>query len=150
MTRYETCVSHPLFPVYTERACRCEFDAAKFRFSSPDPPPGRVRIRPCGVPRRVRFLAPFDPAVWDRRRVEQLWGWPYRFEAYTPLAKRKLGYYALPLLWRDRVVGWGNVSAAGGRLVSDLGYVSAQPRDRGFRGALEAELARLAAFLEPR
>ena len=35
-------------------------------------------------PRRVRFLAPFDPVVWDRRRFEHLWGWPYRFEAYTP------------------------------------------------------------------
>ena len=51
----------------------------------------------------VRLLAPFDPIVWDRRRFELLWGWPYRFEAYTPVAKRKLGYYALPLLWRDRV-----------------------------------------------
>lgn len=58
----------------------------------------------------VRLLAPFDPVVWDRRRFEILWGWTYRFEAYTPVSKRKLGYYALPLLWRDRVIGWGNVS----------------------------------------
>ena len=60
----------------------------------------------------VRLLAPFDPVVWDRRRFEILWGWAYRFEAYTPVPKRKLGYYALPLLWRDRVIGWANVSAA--------------------------------------
>jgi hypothetical protein len=45
---------------------------------------------------RVHLLAPFDPIVWDRRRFELLWGWPYRFEAYTPAAKRTLGYYALP------------------------------------------------------
>jgi hypothetical protein len=55
-------------------------------------------------------LAPFDPIVWDRRRFELLWGWAYRFEAYTPIVKRKLGYYALPLLFRDQVTGWANVS----------------------------------------
>ena len=63
---------------------------------------------------QVRLLAPFDPVVWDRRRFEMLWGWAYRFEAYTPVPKRKLGYYALPLLWRDRVIGWANVSVKDG------------------------------------
>jgi uncharacterized protein len=58
----------------------------------------------------VRLLAPFDPVVWDRRRFEIFWNWAYRFEAYTPAPKRKLGYYALPLLWHERVIGWGNVS----------------------------------------
>ena len=62
------------------------------------------------VPEKVRLLAPFDPVVHDRTRFELLWRWVYRFEAYTPVAKRKLGYYALPLLWRDRVIGWGNVA----------------------------------------
>ena len=52
----------------------------------------------------VRLLTPFDPIVWDRRRFELLWGWAYRFEAYTPVAKRKLGYYALPMLWREHVM----------------------------------------------
>ena len=55
----------------------------------------------------VRLLTPFDPVVWDRDRFEMFWGWQYRFEAYVPAAKRRLGYYALPLLWRDRVIGWG-------------------------------------------
>ena len=63
----------------------------------------------------MRLLAPFDPVVWDRRRFELFWGWAYRFEAYTPAPKRKLGYYALPLLWRDRVIGWGNLSLRGRR-----------------------------------
>jgi uncharacterized protein YcaQ len=96
----------------------------------------------------ARLLAPFDPVVWDRRRFELLWGWAYRFEAYTPVAKRKLGYYALPLLWRDRVIGWGNVSVEGRRLRTDFGYVGGRPpRDRGFRQALDAELDSLQTFL---
>jgi uncharacterized protein YcaQ len=96
----------------------------------------------------LRLLAPFDPVVWDRRRFELLWGWPYRFEAYTPVKRRKWGYYALPLLWRDRVIGWGNISNAKGTLVSDIGYVSgARPRERGFVDALEHELEQMRLFL---
>ena len=96
----------------------------------------------------VRLLAPFDPLVWDRRRFELLWGWAYRFEAYTPTAKRKLGYYALPLLWQDRVVGWANVSIKSGSMHVNAGYVKGRPpRDRAFRSALEAELQRLREFL---
>ena len=97
----------------------------------------------------VRLLAPFDPVVWDRRRFELLWGWAYRFEAYTPVSRRKLGYYALPLLWQDRVVGWGNIQVENGRLVVDVGYVAARrPREKAFRHALDEELARLRAFLD--
>jgi uncharacterized protein YcaQ len=97
---------------------------------------------------RVHLLAPFDPVVWDRRRFEILWGWAYRFEAYTPVSKRKLGYYALPLLWRHRVIGWGNVSIKNGSLRSDFGFTALRaPRDRGFRRALEEELHRLRVFL---
>ena len=96
----------------------------------------------------VRLLAPFDPIVWDRRRFELLWGWPYRFEAYTPVAKRKLGYYALPLLWRDRVVGWGNLSVVDDALTANFGYADAQPpRERAFKKALDHELTNLRAFL---
>jgi uncharacterized protein YcaQ len=100
------------------------------------------------APNVVRLLAPFDPVVWDRRRFEILWGWAYRFEAYTPVRKRKLGYYALPLLYRDRVVGWGNVSVRNETLEADLGFVdSSPPRDRAFKVELEAELQRLREFL---
>ena len=63
----------------------------------------------------VRLLAPFDPVVHDRTRFELLWGWVYRFEAYTPASKRKLGYYALPMLWRDRVIGWAELAVRMGR-----------------------------------
>jgi uncharacterized protein len=96
----------------------------------------------------VRLLTPFDPVVWDRRRFEVLWGWTYRFEAYTPAAKRKLGYYALPLLWRDRVIGWGNLAASDGTLTASFGYSNGRaPRDAAFRAELEAELQRMRVFL---
>ena len=99
----------------------------------------------------LRLLAPFDPVVWDRRRFELFWGWAYRFEAYTPAPKRKLGYYALPLLWRDEVIGWGNVAAEGGKMKAQLGYVSGRvPRDAVFKRELAAELERLETFLQPR
>ena len=89
------------------------------------------------VPDTVRLLAPFDPVVWDRRRFELLWGWAYRFEAYTPIPKRKLGYYALPLLWRDRVIGWGNLSLKNGqlRLGLRLRRLAAAARSRVRKGA---------------
>jgi uncharacterized protein len=107
--------------------------------------PASVRWRP---DEDVRLLTPFDPIVWDRRRFEIFWGWAYRFEAYTPAPKRKLGYYALPLLWRDRVIGWGNAAAVDGKLRCSFGYVSGRaPRDAAFRLGLEAELARMRAFL---
>jgi uncharacterized protein YcaQ len=96
----------------------------------------------------VRLLAPFDPLVWDRRRFEHLWGWAYRFEAYTPAPQRVRGYYALPLLWHDTVIGWGNVSVTGDDLQVDLGYVAGKPPgDAMYRRALDAEKVQLRAFL---
>ncbi len=98
----------------------------------------------------VRFLAPFDPIVWDRRRFEHLFGWEYKFEAYVPAAKRKLGYYALPMLWGDQVIGWGNFKLEGKTLVSQIEYVEKAPLSRAFKDALEVELAALELFLRPR
>lgn len=110
--------------------------------------PAHERIRRVPVADRVRLLAPFDPVVWDRRRFELFWGWAYRFEAYTPAAKRVRGYYALPLLWRDAVIGWANLAVQGGRLSHEVGYVSGRaPRESKFKGALEAELDGMRRFL---
>lgn len=99
----------------------------------------------------VRLLAPFDPIVWDRLRFERLWGWPYRFEAYVPAPKRTLGYYALPLLWRDRVVGHVNASVDGGALVLDRafapGLAPGGEERRRFEAAWDEERGRFAAFL---
>jgi len=96
----------------------------------------------------VQLLTPFDPIVWDRDRFMLLWNWLYRFEAYTPPAKRKLGYYALPLLWHEQVIGWGNLKLADGILNATLGYVSGRPPpDPRFGPALAAELERIEQFL---
>jgi uncharacterized protein len=102
--------------------------------------------------RRVRFLAPFDPLVWDRQRFEQLWGWSYRFEAYTPAAKRLRGYYAMPLCFGEDVIGWANVAAGKSprrELDVELGFVRSRPRGAEFRSALDAEVERLRVFLVP-
>jgi len=97
--------------------------------------------------RRVRILAPFDPVVWDRARFEHLWGWNYRFEAYTPVARRVRGYYAMPLLWVDRVIGWANASVVEGKLRVETGFMGAKPRGSEFSRELEAEIGRLGEFL---
>jgi len=106
------------------------------------------RHRP--APRDVRLLAPFDPVVWDRRRFEHLWGWAYRFEAYTPPPRRSFGYYAMPLLWSDEVIGWANVKLVAGKLHVVTGYVRRCPQTREFQRALDAELARMERFLTNR
>lgn len=102
------------------------------------------------APSCVRFLAPFDPLVWDRRRFEHLWQWAYRFEAYTPEARRVRGYYALPLLWRDAVIGWANVRDEAGTLDVELGFARERPRELAFGRELEAEIERLRSFLRKR
>jgi uncharacterized protein YcaQ len=99
------------------------------------------------APRGVRFLAPFDPLVWDRRRFAHFWGWTYRFEAYTPPEKRQFGYYALPLLWQDAIIGWVNAGLSGEVLSLERGFIARPPRSRDFARAFDAEAARLEQFL---
>ncbi|MBC7482494.1 MAG: YcaQ family DNA glycosylase [Rhizobacter sp.] len=127
-----------------QRHAHVKLDGVDWYWPATDKP-AAVRWRTDGG---VRLLTPFDPVVWDRRRFELFWGWAYRFEAYTPAPKRKLGYYALPLLWGEQVIGWGNLSVVGGTLACEFGYASGKaPRDRDFRAGLANELDRMRGFL---
>lgn len=99
------------------------------------------------VPERVRFLAPFDPLVRDRDRFVQLWEWNYRFEAYVPEAKRERGYYAMPVLWCDKIIGWANAKVQDQCLKIQFGYAEKKPRVKAFRLLAEEEADSMARFL---
>lgn len=53
----------------------------------------------------ARFLTPFDNIVWDRKRVKQNFDFDFSLEAYLPKEKRKFGYYGMPILWGDQLIG---------------------------------------------
>lgn len=130
-----------------EQLASCQLDGTIWYWPADEKP----RSRRHTVDERLRLLAPFDPVVWDRRRFELLWGWRYKFEAYTPPAKRQFGYYALPMLWRGHVIGWANVSAREGRLESVFGYAAGSaPGGAAFRSALDEELQRMEQFFTAR
>ena len=61
---------------------------------------GQASLKP-----RLEFLAPLDPMLWDRKLIEAVWHYQYSWEIYTPVVKRKYGYYVLPVLWGDRLIG---------------------------------------------
>jgi uncharacterized protein len=127
-----------------ERLAHARVDGVEWYWPC-DEKPASSRWRPDEA---VRLLTPFDPVVWDRRRFEIFWDWAYRFEAYTPAPKRKLGYYALPLLWHERVIGWANASVVDGKLGCSLGFPNGRaPRDAAFKRGLADELQRMRIFL---
>ena len=140
----------PLAPVISEALRTGELERGEVEGESYLWPTPERGLQHGPAPQGVRLLAPFDPLVWDRRRFEHLWGWAYRFEAYTPPPQRRFGYYAMPMLWGDAVIGWANVAIVAGTMQATMGYARRCPQSLAFRRALDAELTRMERFLKAR
>jgi uncharacterized protein YcaQ len=97
------------------------------------------------VSKRVTFLSPFDRLVHDRNRAEGLWGFFYRLEMYVPKAKREYGYYVLPILNGDRVVG--RIEPVHNRTTGELDVLGTWWEDGVRPAALKKTLADLRRWL---
>jgi uncharacterized protein len=99
----------------------------------------------------VAFLAPLDPLMWDRELVRDLFGFDYKWEVYTPLEDRKHGYYTLPILFGDRMVG--RIEPVMDRKNKTLRIVNAwwergfDPNEDGFGSALREALETFKTFV---
>jgi len=104
------------------------------------------------IPRRVNgsaLLCPFDPLIWARERTERLFGARYRIEIYTPAAQRQYGYYVLPLLVGEQIVGRFDLKAdrATGRLLVQASWSEPDTDAAAAADAAAVELVRMAGWL---
>ena len=98
---------------------------------------------------RTALLSPFDNLLCDRARTEELFGFSHRLEIYTPKAKRRWGYFVLPILHGDRLIGRADLQMdrRGGRLVAPaIHREDGAPRGKGIARAIRRELERLATW----
>lgn len=102
---------------------------------------------------RCEFLAPLDCLLWDRNLMETLFGFAYRWEIYTPVAKRKYGYYVLPILYGERFIG--RIEAAADKktsilTVKGIWFEEGIKQTKKLLSAVEQSVGRFARFNECR
>ena len=105
---------------------------------------GQASLKP-----RLEFLAPLDPMLWDRKLIEAVWGYRYSWEIYTPVVKRKYGYYVLPILWGDRLIGRIEPKAdrkAKSLTVQNVWLEPGVRRTKKLSGQIDRAVQRLARF----
>ena len=109
----------------------------------------KAAVQPCAERKQARMLAPLDCLLWDRRLIEELFGFYYRWEIYTPAEKRQYSYYVLPVLYGERFVGRiepvldrKNKTLVVRHFWSEKGF----RHSKAFRHALDVELERLLRF----
>ena len=105
------------------------------------------------LPRRGKgtaLLSPFDPLVWERDRVERIFGFRYRIEIYVPGSKRVYGYYVLPLLSDGELVGRVDLKAdrGAGRLIARASWVEEGRDHEQVAATMATELGSMASWLE--
>jgi uncharacterized protein YcaQ len=97
---------------------------------------------------RAALLSPLDRLVYDRKRMTELFGFDYQLEMYKPAAKRRWGYWALPILYGDRLVG--KLDAAADRTYGVLRVTAIHqdvPFSRATAAAVHREIRMLADWL---
>jgi len=98
----------------------------------------------------ARFIAPLDNIMWDRNLLESLFDFEYRWEVYTPAAKRKYGYYVLPVLYNGSFVARFEpepVSQAGEVVIKNWWWEDGVKKDKRLQNAIQNELHRFSRFL---
>ena len=96
---------------------------------------------------RMRVLAPLDNLIWDRKLIEALYGFQYRWEVYVPAPQRKFGYYVLPVYWRDQFVArFEPAHFRGGTLTIRRWWWEKAP-ERGMKAARRACLKDFCRYL---
>ena len=100
---------------------------------------------------RLEFLAPLDPMLWDRKLIEAIWDYRYTWEIYTPAVKRKYGYYVLPMVCGQNLIGRMEAIAdrkADTLVVRNVWYEPGVRQTKKLGGMLDASINRLARFNE--
>jgi uncharacterized protein YcaQ len=119
-------------------------EGAAEHWARPDTLERRVEVEPA----RVHILSPFDPLIIQRKRLSTFFGYDHLFEAYVPAAKRKVGYFALPVLIGDRIAAAIDLKAdrAEGRLLVRKWTWTDQARPRADKALIERALHEFERF----